>query len=178
MPKPVMANEDLKEIVRTAVFSQRVASPDIEFDIEAPDCAVMVKCDGRLIAQALGNILKNAAESIGVRNASDGQNGDAAVMGRVRMTIGTEGGVARVSVADNGVGLPKAERHRLTEPYMTTRAKGTGLGLAIVKKVAEEHGGALFFDDCDQLGPTGAIVSLTLPLEAEGREGLAVVAAE
>lgn len=177
MPKPVMAAEDLKEIVRTAVFSQRVATPDIEIEIEAPDDPLMVRCDGRLIAQALGNILKNAGESIGAKNTS-GENPAAAHKGRIRVTLATAEGFARIWVADNGIGLPKAERHRLTEPYMTTRAKGTGLGLAIVKKVAEEHGGALFFDDCDQLGPTGAIVSLTLPIEAEGREGLSIAAAE
>ncbi len=72
------------------------------------------------------------------------------------MTVEGVDGAASIAVEDNGVGLPKAERHRLTEPYMTTRAKGTGLGLAIVKKVVEEHGGALYFDDCDALGPTGA----------------------
>ena len=178
MPKPVMASEDLKEIVRTAVFSQRVASPDIDFDIAAPDAAIFVKCDGRLIAQALGNVLKNASESIGARLALAEQNGEPSEKGRIKVSIDTDNDVARVSIADNGVGLPKAERHRMTEPYMTTRAKGTGLGLAIVKKVAEEHGGALFFDDCDQLGPTGAIVSLTLPYEAQGREGLSIAAAE
>lgn len=68
---------------------------------------------------------------------------------------------------DNGVGLPRAERHRLTEPYMTTRAKGTGLGLAIVRKVVEEHGGYLEFDDDNSLGRTGARVSIALPSRAE-----------
>ena len=42
---------------------------------------------------------------------------------------------------------PSAERDRLTEPYVTTRAKGTGLGLAIVKKIMEDHGGNLILDD-------------------------------
>ena len=50
-------------------------------------------------------------------------------------------------IEDNGRGLPEQERHRLTEPYVTTRAKGTGLGLAIVKKIMEEHGGNLILDD-------------------------------
>ena len=50
-------------------------------------------------------------------------------------------------MTDNGVGLPKENRSRLAEPYMTTRAKGTGLGLAIVKRVIEEHGGKLRLDD-------------------------------
>lgn len=173
MPKPVMAIEDIREIVKTAVFSQRVASPEIEFDIEAPPDAMSVRCDERLIAQAIGNLLKNAAESIAARRADD----DGAA-GRIRIIVGKHGGWARVAVADNGVGLPKAERHRLTEPYMTTRTKGTGLGLAIVKKVVEEHQGTLFFEDCDALGRTGAIVSLSLPLaEAEGA-ALSVAAAE
>ena len=51
-----------------------------------------------------------------------------------------------VAIADSGVGLPP-DRGRLTEPYMTTRAKGTGLGLAIVKKIVEEHFGQIEFDD-------------------------------
>jgi len=50
-------------------------------------------------------------------------------------------------VEDNGRGLPRAERNRLTEPYVTTRAKGTGLGLAIVKKIMEDHGGDLQLGD-------------------------------
>jgi two-component system nitrogen regulation sensor histidine kinase NtrY len=124
----------------------------------------MANCDGRLIAQAIGNLLKNSAESISARSAADSEKG------RIRVAVAVVDGQARISVADNGVGLPKAERHRLTEPYMTTRIKGTGLGLAIVKKVIEEHGGALFFEDCADLGSGGAIVSVTLPLAASGRE--------
>ena len=48
---------------------------------------------------------------------------------------------ARISVADDGIGLPKDDRSRLTEPYVTHKPKGTGLGLAIVKKIMEDHGG-------------------------------------
>jgi len=63
--------------------------------------------------------------------------------------LGVSEGAGRltVCVADNGCGLPKAERNRLTEPYVTTRTKGTGLGLAIVKKIMEDHGGSLILDD-------------------------------
>ena len=53
----------------------------------------------------------------------------------------------RSSSPDNGKGLPHEERDRLTEPYVTTRAKGTGLGLAIVKKIMEDHGGELVLED-------------------------------
>ncbi len=50
----------------------------------------------------------------------------------------------------NGIGLPKENRHRLTEPYMTTREKGTGLGLAIVKRIMEEHHGRLMLEDAPE----------------------------
>ncbi|HWM60593.1 MAG TPA: ATP-binding protein, partial [Rhizomicrobium sp.] len=52
-------------------------------------------------------------------------------------------------------------RHRLTEPYVTTRAKGTGLGLAIVRKIMEDHGGDISLADVE--GGEGAEVTLTFP---------------
>ncbi|MEL6211973.1 MAG: PAS domain-containing sensor histidine kinase [Pseudomonadota bacterium] len=163
MPKPVIGREDILEIVKSAVFPQRVAFPDIEFSIDGPADPLFAQCDGRLIVQALGNVLKNAGESIGARVArGDNAKGRIAVF----VSAGEIGdAVARIDVYDNGVGLPKAERHRLTEPYMTTREKGTGLGLAIVRKVIEEHGGSFAFRDSDRYGPSGAVMTIVLPLD-------------
>ena len=78
--------------------------------------------------------------------------------------ITTESGVV-VEVHDNGCGLPKTERHRLTEPYVTTRERGTGLGLAIVKKIMEEHNGDLILH---QNPEGGAVVSLRFPRSSVG----------
>ena len=66
-------------------------------------------------------------------------------------------------VEDNGKGLPYQGRERLTEPYVTTRAKGTGLGLAIVKKIMEDHRGELVLEDGE---PEGARVRLVFAAEA------------
>lgn len=158
MPKPAIAEEDVRELLRSAVFTQRVAFPELIFDAVTPDEPTLVDCDGRLIVQALGNILKNASESIDARLVDLSEP-----PGQIRASLSLEGDVVTVTVMDNGVGLPKAERHRLTEPYMTTRAKGTGLGLAIVRKVIEDHAGHIDFDDCTELGPTGAMVTIRLP---------------
>lgn len=174
MPKPVIAREDLRDLARSAIFPQRVSWPEIDFAYTGPDAPVPVRCDGRLIVQALSNLLKNAGESIASRLASGGEG---ARDGRIRVLVSLLGDTARIDVLDNGVGLPKAERHRLTEPYMTTRAKGTGLGLAIVKKVIEEHGGSLAFEDDQTLGPTGARVSLILPADVAGEQMLRTAAA-
>ena len=43
--------------------------------------------------------------------------------------------ISKITVSDNGIGMPEGMIDRLTEPYVTTRSKGTGLGLAIVKKI-------------------------------------------
>jgi len=71
-------------------------------------------------------------------------------------------------VIDNGKGLPRANRAKLLEPYMTTREKGTGLGLAIVKKIMEDHGGRLELHDApaDFDDGRGALVRLVFPVAA------------
>ena len=75
---------------------------------------------------------------------------------------------ADIEVIDNGPGLPKQNRNRLLEPYVTTKGnKGTGLGLAIVQKSVEQHGGALALEDAPPApGRThGALIRITLPIE-------------
>ena len=74
-----------------------------------------------------------------------------------------------IRVEDNGLGLPQENRHRLAEPYMTTREKGTGLGLAIVKRIMEEHGGRLDLSDADS-GQGAAVTLYFAPLPADIHE--------
>ncbi len=83
--------------------------------------------------------------------------------GHIHLWIRPESDALLLSVADNGKGLPKEGRERLTEPYVTTRTKGTGLGLAIVKKIMEDHGGRLSL--ADRPGG-GAVITLSFPLDA------------
>ncbi len=167
MPSPKMELSDLNEIVRAAVFAQRVASPNIRIPlVEAPE-SVDVECDSRLAGQALANILKNAAESVSAR--VDGTGGKAT--GEIAVKVYRHAGFGLIEVKDNGLGWPTADRSRLTEPYMTTREKGTGLGLAIVRRVMEDHGGRLELDDPgDTQG--GAIVRLAFPLLDTGRDAM------
>lgn len=141
MPAPQMKPANLAAICREAVFLQRNGYPDITFTSQMPDHAVLMLCDSRLIGQALTNLLKNAVEAIHGRDKTD------ASPGQVVLSLAAENGWVTVDVTDNGKGLPKENRDRLTEPYVTTRSKGTGLGLAIVKKIVEDHGGDLRLED-------------------------------
>ncbi len=159
MPQAQMKPENLSEIVRQAVFLERNRHDGIAFDMDLPGDDLQVPCDSRQIARAVGNILKNAAESIVARRADDPA---AAPPGRVHVSLaeGEDDGGRRVIVRvdDNGIGLPAGERDRLTEPYVTTRDKGTGLGLAIVKKIVEDHGGDLVLEDGDGEGARVSLV--------------------
>jgi two-component system nitrogen regulation sensor histidine kinase NtrY len=156
MPAPKFAEVDAVELVRQAVFAQRVADPEVTIDFEEPAEGVVLVCDARMVGQALANVLKNAGEAIGARRAITPEPGGQLL---VNMTLGGHDCV--IAVEDNGIGLPVRDRDRLTEPYVTTREKGTGLGLAIVKRILEEHGGHL--ELCDARTLSGARVELRLP---------------
>jgi len=161
MPKPVMTAEDVADTVRQVVFLQRVGNADIAIDLEIAEDPMPAHFDRRLISQALTNIIKNATEAIAAVPA--GELG----RGRIRVWAGREGDDIVVDVIDNGIGLPKENRSRLLEPYVTTRDKGTGLGLAIVGRILEEHGGRIELRDAaDKIpGQRGAWLRLRFAAE-------------
>ena len=162
MPKPTFRAEPLNEIARQALFLHEVAHPDIDFSLDAPDPPPILVCDRRLLGQALTNVVKNAVEAIQQKRE---EQGDGEAHDRIEMRLRDGDGRVTIEVSDSGIGLP-ADRGRLTEPYMTTRAKGTGLGLAIVKKIVEEHFGQIEFED---LPSGGSLVRFRFDQEALAR---------
>ncbi|MCK9919364.1 PAS domain-containing sensor histidine kinase [Microbacteriaceae bacterium K1510] len=141
MPKPVIAAEDVADTVREAVFLMRVGNADIDIEAEIAEEKMPARFDRRLISQALTNIIKNATEAIAAVPPEE------LGKGAIRVYAAREGENIVIDVVDNGIGLPKENRSRLLEPYVTTREKGTGLGLAIVGRIVEEHGGIIELRD-------------------------------
>jgi len=175
MPKPVMERHDLREIVREAVFLFQVSRPEIAFELDLPEKPVVALSDRRLLTQAVTNLVKNASEAIdSAVEADSGRAGKGRIVAKVR----SKGDRVQITVIDNGCGLPKEDRHRLVEPYMTTRAKGTGLGLAIVQRITEQHGGTLTLADAPKRNGKieGASVRIDLPV-GEKEEVIAAEAA-
>ncbi len=160
-PKPVMTAEDVADTVRQVVFLQRVANADMDIELEIAQEPMPANFDRRLISQALTNIIKNATEAISAVSPSE------LGRGRIRIWAGREGNDIVIDVIDNGIGLPKENRSRLLEPYVTTREKGTGLGLAIVGRILEEHGGRIELGDAaDKIpGQRGAWLRLRFAAE-------------
>lgn len=147
MPKPVFAAEDVADTVRQAVFLMRVGNSEIDIDAEIAEEPMPARFDRRLISQALTNLIKNATEAIAAVPAAELGKGS------IRVFAAREGDDVVIDVVDNGIGLPKENRSRLLEPYVTTREKGTGLGLAIVGRIIEDHGGSIELRDASDKIP-------------------------
>jgi len=129
-----------------------------DFDPSLPD----VVGDAGALERTFLNLIKNAAEAIGAVPPAE--------LGRGRITVSArhDGKDVVIDVIDNGIGLPKENRARLLEPYVTTREKGTGLGLAIVGRILEEHGGHIELRDASEkvAGARGAWMQLRFAAEA------------
>jgi len=112
--------------------------------------------DEGLLRQALLNLTRNAAEACALAVGG----GRVTVCGEI--VHGEETGVQRISVADNGPGIPANVAPKLFRPFFTTKAKGTGLGLAVVQKIIVQHGGHVEVRNHPE-GGAEFIVSLPLP---------------
>lgn len=113
----------------------------------------IIEGDEVLLRQAFSNLVRNAVEaSIGVSRAPcvtiDGQ---------------LEGDHVRVSIEDNGPGIPMAQRERIFTPFFTTKGRGTGLGLALVQKIVVTHNGRIQVATSAQ---GGASLQVMLPLRS------------
>ncbi len=176
MPNAVFEEQDIREMVREAVILFQMSRHDIDYKLELPGEPLMGLCDRRLLTQAVTNLVKNASEAVeGYQSA----NGNEPEKGRIVIRLRTSDHRFVISVIDNGCGLPKENRHRLVEPYVTTRQKGTGLGLAIVQRITEQHGGVLELEDApaEEGYSHGAWIRMSIPIslaaggpEAENEE--------
>jgi two-component system nitrogen regulation sensor histidine kinase NtrY len=164
MPQPQMTDGDLRLTVQEPVVLFRESHKDIEFRLEIPSQPVRTRFDSRLINQVMTNLVKNATEAIEGFTEAQGRPKD--YHGLIEVRLSPQSDRVIVEVIDNGIGLPKQNRAKLLEPYVTTRAKGTGLGLAIVQKIVEQHGGTIALEDAPVTPERsrGALLRVSLPL--------------
>jgi two-component system nitrogen regulation sensor histidine kinase NtrY len=171
-PKPQMEEQDIRDVVRAAVLDRQMTTTDVAFQTNVGKEPIIVTCDRRLVSQAVSNLVKNAQEALQAYSENPSREPD--WHARIETVVRRNGDRADIEVIDNGPGLPKHNRNRLLEPYVTTKGnKGTGLGLAIVMKSVEQHGGTLSLEDAPP-GPGrthGALIRISLPLsKATGRQ--------
>jgi two-component system sensor histidine kinase HydH len=143
--KPREAHPAPVDVARLVADVARTLQPDIEekqLRMTFSDTPLTVLADEQLLRQALFNLLLNATQAVGAGGAID-----------VRWPL-DEAGEAMLEVADDGPGVPVADRGAIFKPYVTMRPKGVGLGLAIVHQIVLAHGWTII---CDGNTPKGAV---------------------
>ena len=160
LPRPVMAREDLNEILRGLVDfvtpEMEAAGVTVKRDLAADLPAVWAD-EGQLRAVFL-NLLRNS------REAMSGGGTIAVRTGR------TADGGAEVTVSDTGSGIPPEQLGRIFDPFFSTKSGGTGLGLAFTLQVITEHGGTIRCQSEIDRGTTFSVRLPPAPEEIAGSE--------
>ncbi len=134
--------ELIDELARTAV------PPGVSVRLTANGGRRTVMGHYEPLRRAFANLLRNAAEAMQGRGAID-------------VGVAGDGRGLAVTIADHGPGIPSELRHRVFEPYFTTKPDGTGLGLALVRQTLEAHRGTVTVSETPGGGATFAITFAT-----------------
>jgi Na+/proline symporter/signal transduction histidine kinase len=149
---------DLGSVIGEAASAtaQLFTDKRVTLDVDVPGQRAVAEADRDGVMQVLLNLLSNAAKV------------SPPISGRVRITLRTDDGVARIDVADNGPGVPPDDRELIFDRFRRRGAGGTGLGLAISRRIVEQFGGTLHVSDCGGDG-RGATFTIGLPVSARRR---------
>ncbi|MBE3566963.1 MAG: winged helix-turn-helix domain-containing protein [Thermogemmatispora sp.] len=155
-----LAQVQFEELLRRLVEQRERSAPGHRFILRLPPSLPPVPCDPLRIEQTLNHLLDNA-----VRYSPGG--------GTIRLEVEAEGAELRVSITDQGLGIPREHLehifqrfYRLPREEAEGEEEGSGLGLAVARATIEAHGGRIW---ADSPGPgQGATFSFTLPLQATG----------
>ncbi|MCU9612296.1 ATP-binding protein [Caldibacillus lycopersici] len=123
---------------------------NIQFEKHFTEPMINCYCEPNQIKQVFINIVKNAIEVMG--------NG-----GTIKVSMDeTVDDYLRISIHDQGQGIPEEKLHILGQPFYTTKEQGTGLGLMVSYKIMKEHGGRI--DVESEIGK-GTVFHILLPLK-------------
>jgi two-component system nitrogen regulation sensor histidine kinase NtrY len=149
MPAPRVVSTDLHELLTDVLALYRGVCPDVALRPGFAEGLPRVAIDPEQIRRVVINLVDNAVEAMGQRGTID-----------VETQYLPDQKVVRVVIADDGPGIPAAEREKLFLPHYSTKQRGSGLGLAIVRRIVAEHGGRI--DVTDNV-PRGTRFAVELP---------------
>jgi len=149
MPSPRTVPTDVAQLIADTLALYNGIFADVRIEQRFAAGVPLVRLDGEQIRRVIINLVDNAVEAMERR-------GDILLETQLDAT----NNVVRVIVADNGPGIPAAEREKLFLPYYSTKRRGSGLGLAIVRRIIAEHGGSIEVGDNT---PRGTRFTIELP---------------
>jgi two-component system, NtrC family, nitrogen regulation sensor histidine kinase NtrY len=152
MPAPRAVLMDLHGLLDDALSLYRGLFTDVQLGATYGPDMPKISADPEQLRRVIINLIDNAIEAVDRR-------------GRIEITTlhDPANSVVRIVVADDGPGIPAAERDKLFLPYYSTKQRGSGLGLAIVRRIIAEHGGSIEVGDNT---PHGTRFTIELPATA------------
>jgi len=150
--EPQIEDVDLQGVVAAAARMMQVPAEraGVAVSVAAPEAPLIARGDRRAVQQMLLNLLSNA-----VKFTRRG--------GQIMVALSSEPGLALVTVADTGVGIPADKLAQLGRPFeqvenpLSRRHRGSGLGLALTKMIADRLGGSLGIASAEGRGTTATI---------------------
>ncbi|MGH9348532.1 MAG: ATP-binding protein [Vicinamibacterales bacterium] len=149
MPAPRAVPTDLHQLLAEALALYTGIFTDVEIRRQFNGPLPAIPIDPEQIRRVVINLVDNAIEAMNQRGAID-----------VETCHDPGNSLVRIVIADNGPGIPPAEREKLFLPYYSTKRRGSGLGLAIVRRIVAEHGGSV---DVSDNAPRGTRFAIELP---------------
>jgi two-component system nitrogen regulation sensor histidine kinase NtrY len=160
MPAPRTVPSDLNAVLDETLALYNGLFREIRIERRFAERLPPVRVDVEQIRRVVINLVDNAVEALGSTTAARRPSGDQPGI-VIETQLDAVNGVARILIADNGPGIPAADRDKLFMPYYSTKRRGSGLGLAIVRRIIAEHGGSI--DVADNV-PAGTVFTIELPV--------------
>jgi signal transduction histidine kinase len=143
MPKTEITSVNIKDSILSVVDLFKKSQTEINFSINSEHENAFVAADKNEFIRVFNNLIKNAIQAI-PKNQE----------GIIKIDILSENKSWKISITDNGVGIPKNSKNNLFVPNFTTKTTGMGLGLAMVKNIIDGIGGQIWFESEENKGTT------------------------
>ena len=154
MPKPILQNSNIIEIIESNISLLREFDENISIKLNCKNSKLFLKCDADQISRVFLNLIKNSIESIQEKSQKNGE-----FTKIIDIEIINKNDYITANITDNGTGFTKENIKNIIKPYFTTKPAGSGLGLSIVNKIINDHNGSIKFNSNNN----GAKVEITLP---------------
>ncbi|MDD5060188.1 MAG: PAS domain S-box protein [Candidatus Omnitrophica bacterium] len=149
---PHTASINLFNIISTCINDAKSRFPEYQISIIRNDDVIknlLVEADAVQMKEVFTNLLINSFDATGPG-------------GHIEIKAETAGGIVKIAVKDNGMGIEKADLENIFQPFFSTKAKGTGLGLTVAQQVVKLHDGSIYIESQQGKGTT---VTVALPIK-------------
>ena len=148
MPSPLLEKVELVDIIKNVISIFEQEGVAIKF--ESSHNIIELQADKDQLIRAINNLLQNSIQAF-----------DSKKDGVIRISIEVGDDFCKISIKDNGKGIPADRQNKVFVPYFTTKSTGTGIGLSITKQIIENHNGKIYFESQEN---KGTIFFVELPL--------------